>query len=201
MRRLILVMVAAIAVLAGASVAGIAWVTGEPPPEPARRGAALVFEADADPEPLVRAPAAPASALAPALAAALAAPPPADTPEPELPYEQPPPLPELPPPPTAPGAAAASLQGRITARCGRMAVRYAPAPAEAVDGMAALVLDLEPLDGEVRVAGSSVRSPGRTRPALVACAQWAVRGLVLPAPGVAGGERTQALLTLGVEER
>jgi hypothetical protein len=200
MRRLILVMVAAIAVLAGASVAGIAWVTGEPPPDAARRGAPVFAEADADPEPLVRA-AAPASALPPALAAALAAPPPADTPEPELPYEQPPPLPELPPPPTAPGAAAASLQGRITARCGRMAVRYAPAPAEAVDGMAALVLDLEPLDGEVRVAGSSVRSPGRTRPALVACAQWAVRGLVLPAPGVAGGERTQALLTLGVEER
>jgi hypothetical protein len=92
------------------------------------------------------------------------------------------------------------LRAQISRRCGALSVRYARETGGADRDAALLSLELEPLDEEVRVTNSSVMTPGRTRPALVACAQWAMRGVVLPAPGVEPGKPVSAFVAVGNEE-
>ena len=78
-----------------------------------------------------------------------------------------------------------ALEAGITKRCGGLQLQAAQDPtdpARGAQGRTVLLLELQPLGGQLRIADSAVQVPGNTRPALVACAQWALRGLVLPAP-------------------
>ena len=47
---------------------------------------------------------------------------------------------------------------------------------------------------------SRQQSPGNMRPSLVACAQMALRGRLVDAPGVRPGERFTVQLVLGMTE-
>jgi hypothetical protein len=193
MRRLILLAIVAIAVLFGGSVALIAMVTGDRPAEPARANPAPELPAAA-PAPVLVAPApAPAPFVLPAPAA-----PPVVSPEPEPP--PPPPVvregvrPELDLARSVP-----ALQQRITGRCGRMQVRSAPSmPAEDAPETV-LLLELAPAGKQLTVANSWVRSPGETRPALVACAQWALRGVTIDAPPPRAGGSYRVPVILSIE--
>lgn len=196
MRRLILIMLAGIALLAGGSIAAIAWLTrAESGGATSARGRSQEPEAEPAPAPLAPPP---ADAVAPA------PPPPGVTVEIEpgvtgvVPAEPPPPR-VVAPPPVDPARTTEALRTRVGARCGRLTVRYVAGDASAAGGgdEAVIVLKLEALAGEVKVVDSVVHSPGRVRPALVSCAQWALRGAQLPAPGVAPGTKMDALLLVG----
>ena len=54
---------------------------------------------------------------------------------------------------------------------------------------AVLLLELETADGAVRIVDAPVESQGTTGDGVVLCAQRALRGLSLPAPGARPGER------------
>jgi hypothetical protein len=75
-----------------------------------------------------------------------------------------------------------ALRARVASRCGALALRQAddPAnPARGLEGEAVLLLDLHVANGKARVTGSKVLSQGTMRPALTACAQYALRNQVL----------------------
>ena len=80
------------------------------------------------------------------------------------------------------GSRLEALRARVTSRCGSMAIRQAedPAdPARGLDGEAVVLLDLHVVEGQARVTGSKILSQGAMRPALTACAQYALRNQVL----------------------
>jgi hypothetical protein len=193
MRRLILLAVLAIAVLFGGSVALIAMITGDRPAEPARASPVPELPAAA-PAPVVIAPVpAPAPFVLPAPAT-----PPVVSPEPEPP----------PPPPVVRegvrpeldlGRSVPALQQRITGRCGRMQVRSASSMPGEDAPETVLLLELAPEGQQLAIVNSWVRSPGETRPALVACAQWALRGVKLDAPATRGDASYKVPVILSVE--
>jgi hypothetical protein len=75
------------------------------------------------------------------------------------------------------------LVARVTSRCGTMVLRLAedPAdPARGLSGEAVLLLDLHVADGQARVTAGRILSQGSMRPALTACAQYALRNQLFP---------------------
>jgi hypothetical protein len=187
MRRLIWIMFAAIALVAGGSIAVILWLT-RPEGTPSPTVALAVPEPPRESELLAPPPPAPPPGVTVEIEEGVSGVVPAEP----LP-------PRVTPPPLDPARTTEALSSRVGARCGRLTVRYAggDASAAAAGDEALLVVKLETLAGEVRVVDSVVHSPGRTRPALVSCAQWALRGAKLPAPGVAPGKTMEALLLIG----
>jgi hypothetical protein len=122
----------------------------------------------------------------------------ATAPQPEV--EEAAPLPVPFPPELDLGRDAPAIEGAITRRCGKMrfealhdAARFSTTQDEAV-----LLVSLETLSGQARIVDSVVHSRGRARPALVACAQWALRGQVVAAPGVEPGRTLKVPVAIGV---
>jgi hypothetical protein len=185
--------VVAIALLALGSIAAVAYLTAAPPAATPWQAAA----ADPAPEP-DRGTTIPARAPMTTPAAAL--------PVADAPIETPATAIATPPPPAAttapvdPDRSSAILRPSVSRRCGQLSVRQVSGPGVAPDGAATLALELEVHDGEARVRNSSVRSPGTMRPALVACAQWAMRGVVLPAAAVEPGKSATVFVTVGMPD-
>lgn len=92
------------------------------------------------------------------------------------------------------------LVAHVTARCGRLELRLGDQlrqRRQQPDGQAVLLIDLEPQDGRAKIYGSTLQSPGSTRPSLVACAQLHLKGHVLPVPHLQRGERLKVQLVVG----
>jgi len=86
-----------------------------------------------------------------------------------------------------------TLRARVTSRCGMLVLRQAGDPADptrGLEGEAVILLDLHVSDGEARVTGSKILSQGAMRPALTACAQYALRNQVLRTFGGQAGTLT-----------
>lgn len=95
------------------------------------------------------------------------------------------------------------LVAHVTARCGRLELRLGDELRQAgrqPEGQAVLLLDLEPQDGQAKIFGSTLQSPGSTRSSLVACAQLHLKGLVIPVSHLRRGGRTKVQVVLGVAE-
>ena len=71
---------------------------------------------------------------------------------------------------------------------------------EQITGQAILLFDVEPAGGKVKFGQSRLQSPGNMRQSLVACAQMALRGQVVDAPGARPGERFTVQVVLGMTE-
>lgn len=86
-----------------------------------------------------------------------------------------------------------TLRARVTSRCGTLVLREAEDPSDptrGLEGEAVLLLELHVADGEARVFGSKILSQGAMRPALTACAQYALRNQVLRTFGGQAGTLT-----------
>jgi len=130
----------------------------------------------------------------------LASPPvePAPTPPPD-------PLPPsgAPPAPVYVRQAMGSLEAMIVSRCGKMTLRLGDQLRKEGRGPgthAVFLLDVEPLDGEAKIWGTTLQSPGSTRPALVACAQHTLRGHLIPVGSLQPGGRVKVQVVLGMLE-
>jgi hypothetical protein len=71
---------------------------------------------------------------------------------------------------------------------------------EQITGQAILLFEVEPERGRVTLGQSRLQSPGNMRQSLVACAQMALRGQVVNAPGARPGERFTLQVVLGMKE-
>lgn len=93
-----------------------------------------------------------------------------------------------------------ALQARVTSRCGAMVLKSPRNPADptaGLTGQAVILLDLQAADGQARVTGSKILSQGTMRPALTACAQYALRNQVFPAsPGSSGSLTVPVVLSM-----
>jgi len=114
--------------------------------------------------------------------------------------------PDLPPAPPRPPYDLTDTRGPLKAivveRCGGLEVRLGDElrrAKEPLAGQAVLLLDVEPRQDELYVWSASTQVAGATRPALVACAQWAVRSKAVPARGVRPGKRFQVQLVVSVK--
>ena len=185
MRRFVLLALAGIAILLAGSLGVIVWMTGEGPPSSA--------------------PEAPAPVVEPARPPPVLPPPPAATAEVVQAFENPAPKPVPEPPTPSPvdlSREESSLEGVVSARCGRMQVRLGDAMRKGGDqitGQAILLFDVESLGGRVRLGQSRQQAPGNMRPSLVACAQMALRGQVIDAPGMKDGERFVLQVVVGMK--
>jgi hypothetical protein len=95
-----------------------------------------------------------------------------------------------------------SLEAVVSGRCGRMQVRLGDAmrkTGDPITGQAILLFDVESLGGRVRLGQSRQQSAGNMRPSLVACAQMALRGQVVDAPGMQDGERFVLQVVVGMK--
>lgn len=153
----------------------------------------------------------PAPTSAPAIPEA---PPPAASTTPRV-IEPPPPSavgpaiaidPELPPAPPRPSYEIsdtnAELKRLVVERCGGLEVRFADElrkGQEQLSGQAVLLLDVEPQQDQLYVWSATTQVAGATRPALVACAQWAVKAKAVAARGVRPGPRFKVQLVIGVK--
>jgi len=184
MGRTIAAALTGIALLIGGSVALILWLTG-PSSAASPAKAALPLEP-------------PAPATTPGAAFALS--PSEADPEPAPEPVVPPPPPVAFPPELDLRDDVPALEAQVTKRCGRMRLAVLQEQDQAPDpqGRAVLLLSMQTLAGQARIVDSTVHSPGRTRPALVACAQWALRGQVLSAPGVEAGRSIKVPVVLGL---
>jgi len=209
--RTILLGVLAVGAVAALGLAFIVWVTGEPPGAAPRPAAGL--------EPQARPAGAATPATTASGTGTAAGQPmdqvglsPAPGPPPELPPRPAPPsgteyTPALPrrsprgaPPPMDLYGALAGVREEIK-RCPghELLASAAPAPAEAgpprpgrattAGSLTVLLLQLEPLDGAVRVAAAPVQSPGRATPELIGCAQKLLVGQTFPASTARSGPR------------
>lgn len=85
------------------------------------------------------------------------------------------------------------LRARVASRCGALGLREAEDPADPARGLAGeavLLLDLHVEGDQARVTGSKILSQGTMRPALTACAQYALRNQVFPSRAAAGSGLT-----------
>ena len=185
MRRFVLLSLAGIAILLAGSLGLIVWMTGDGPPSSA--------------------PEAPAPVVEPARPPPILAPPPTATSQAITDFENPPPKdvpePPTPPPPVDLTRESKALEALVSNRCGRMALRFGDEmrkDGEKMTGQAILLFDVESLGGRVKLGQSQQQSPGNMRPSLVACAQMALRGQVVDAPGTKDGERFVLQLVLGM---
>lgn len=142
----------------------------------------------------------PTRPVAPEVQRQLAAPPTAPAPAP---------APESLPPSGAPPAPPfvrerlSELVAHVATRCGRLELRLGDElrlRGQQPEGHAVLLLDIEPQDGQAKIYGSTLQSPGSTRPALVACAQLHLKGHVFPVSHLQRGARTKVQVVLGVAE-
>lgn len=194
MRRGVLISVLGIGCLFGASLWLLTWLDAA---EPA--AVASVAPPDRPPDPILE-PTSPPSP-APALQPKAIEPPPPTTPLPTAAIDD-----ALPPAPTSPtydiSDTIAPLKAAVVAQCGSLEVRYASElrrDRERLTGQAVLLLEVEPRTDELHVWNATTQAPGFTRPALVACAQWAVKSKTLPARGVRPGPRFQVQLVVSVK--
>ena len=190
MRRLVLLSLLGIALLFGGSLAIILWMTDGGPatigPEPAP--SAVPAQAEKRPSMIVP-------------------PPPQATSREVEEFKNPAPkavpAPPAPPPPVDLGREGPSLQAVVSGRCGGMQVRLGDdmrKGGEQITGQAILLFDVEPARGKVTLGQSRLQSPGNMRQSLVACAQMALRGQVVNAPGARPGERFTLQVVLGMKE-
>ncbi len=204
MRRLLVVGLSGIAVLAIAGVAFVAFMTTEG----ARRDARPVPQAAApEPAPLVPPPATPppATGVSPVSLA--------PAPIPTLPAsEAPPPESWEAVPPAAVPASLGPVGGAVARGIADVRERLATCwdeyeaarhgterftvtrdggrgGAGGAGGQAVLMLQLETADGSVRIVDAPVDVRGGASDGVLACAQRVLRGRSLPAPGVRAGER------------
>ncbi len=94
-----------------------------------------------------------------------------------------------------------TFRAYVKQRCGALALRAAADPADplaGLDGEAVLLLDLDVSGDQARVTGSKILSQGTVRPALTACAQYALRRQVLPASDLPAGARSALAVTVVV---
>jgi hypothetical protein len=91
------------------------------------------------------------------------------------------------PPPVPETRRAAVRTARRDLIAGLGALRDQVARCGATD--AGFILELEALDGAVRVQGARVEEPGAASPVALACAQSALGGQIFPAPSIASGRR------------
>jgi hypothetical protein len=183
-RRFVLLALAGIALLLAGSLAVIVWMTGEGPAPSAPDAPAPVVEPMRPPPILAPPPAAAAQVVQ------------------EVENPAPKPVPEPPTPsPVDLSREESSLEAVVSGRCGRMQVRLGDAMRKAGDqitGQAILLFDVESLGGRVRLGQSRQQSAGNMRPSLVACAQMALRGQVVDAPGMKDGERFVLQVVVGM---
>lgn len=186
MRRFVLLSLLGIALLLAGSLAVIVWMTDGGPASPT--------------------PDAPAPVVEPARPPPVLAPPPAATAEVVQAFENPAPQPVPEPPTPSPvdlSREESSLESVVSGRCGRMQVRLGDAMRKAGDsitGQAILLFDVESLGGRVRLGQSRQQAAGNMRPSLVACAQMALRGQVVDAPGMKDGERFVLQVVVGMKQ-
>jgi len=189
-RRFVLLSLLGIAILLAGSLAIILWMTDGGPdavaPEPAPA------EGPAQPE---RRP----SVVVP--------PPPRATTREVEEFKNPPPKavpePPAPPPPVDLAREAPALEARVSRQCGTMRLRLGDEMrkgGEQITGQAVLLFDVEPAGGKVKLGQSRLQSPGNMRQSLVSCAQMALRGQVVDAPGATPGERFTLQVVLGMAE-
>jgi hypothetical protein len=188
-RRFVLLSLLGIAILLGGSLAVILWMTeggaGLPAPEPAP--AAAPVQPQQRPPVILAPPPVTASAIENF----------------EKPVPKSVPEPPSPPPPVdlAPGAPA--LESVVSRRCGSMQVRLGDEMrkgGEQITGQAILLFDVVPEKGRVKFGQSRQQSPGNMRPSLVACAQMALKGQVVAAPGAKDGKPFTVQVVLGMKE-
>ena len=191
MRRFALLSLAGIALLLGGSLAVILWMTDGGP----------------DVSVSVPEPAPPAAVAQPEKRVPVVAPPPAATASAIEDFEKPAPKavpePPSPPPPVDLAREAAALESVVSRRCGSMQVRLGDEMrkgGEQITGQAILLFDVVAEDGRVKFGQSRQQSPGNMRPSLVACAQMALRGQVVDAPGARPGERFTVQMVLGMAD-
>ncbi len=115
--------------------------------------------------------------------------------------------PELPPAPPGPtydiSDTNEALRRLVVERCGGLEVRFADElrrEQEPLSGQAVLLLDVEPQQDQLYVWSASTQAAGATRPALVACAQWAVKAKAVAARGVRPGPRFKVQLVVGMKQ-
>lgn len=111
------------------------------------------------------------------------------------------PAPPAPPPPVDLAREAPALEAIVSGRCGRMQVRLGDEMRKdgaQITGQAILLFDVEPEGGKVKLGQSRLQSPGNMRQSLVACAQMALRGQLVNAPGAEEGERFVLQVVLGM---
>jgi hypothetical protein len=145
------------------------------------------------PPPVVPVPAAPSAEVSRQLAA------PPTAPIPEEPAEPLPPS-GAPPAPAYVRENLRALEARLSSRCGKTVLRLGDqlrAERRAPEGHAVLLLEIEPRDDEARVVGSTLQSAGSTRPSLVACAQFNLRGFSFPVSYLRKGERVKVQAVVG----
>jgi hypothetical protein len=184
MKRTLFIAGLCIAVLLGGSLIFVALFTGRHPP--------------ASPEATATATAAPPSSVAPPATASPSLPAAPKPAPPRVAWDAAPRDPSAPPMASRvtrkvvrKALQAAPIQSRL-ARCVDRDVGFGggagrpPRPAPAV-----LTLEMETLDGQVRILEVNVRTWGGANQETVSCAQSALRGKVLAARGVRPGERMQ----------
>ena len=191
MRRFVLASLAGIALLLVGSLAFIEWITGRDVPGDAAPESAPAVQAPAAPSgPRLQAVAPPPPTVVAPAVEAFANPPPTAVPEPPAP-----------PPPVDLAREEGLFQSLVSRTCGTLRVRLGDEMRKKGDqmtGQAILLVDVQPLDGKVRLGQSRQQSPGNVRPGLVACAQLALKEKVVDAPGVRPGERFTVQLLVGM---
>jgi len=186
-RRFVLLSLLGIAVLLAGSLAVVLWMTEGGPATIAPEPAPAVVPEQAE----KRAP--------------VVAPPPEATSRDVEEFRNPPPkavpAPPAPPPPVDLAREETNLQALVSGRCGSMRVRLGDEMrkgGEQVTGQAILLFDVVPERGRVTLGQSRLQSPGNMSQSLVACAQMALRGQVVEAPGARPGERFTLQIVLGM---
>ena len=192
MRKTLVAALLGIAVLFGGSVLLLSALDDQPAEQTQRSTPAPAPE-----------PAPPPAPEKPAPTPRVIEPPPPSVPALPVPIE--PELPPAPPrPPYAINDAVEALRAMVVERCGGLEVRDVAdlrGRSEKLSGQAVLLLDVEPQQDQLYVWSATTQVAGATRPALVACAQWAVRSKALPARGVRPGDRFKVQLAVSVKGR
>ena len=189
MRRFVLLSLLGIAILFGGSLAVILWMTeGGAGPAPSEAApAAAPVQPEKRPPVILAPPPVTASAIENF----------------EKPAPKSVPAPPDPPPPVDLAREAPALEALVSRRCGSMRLRIGEEMrkgGEQITGQAILLIDAESTGGKAKLGQSRQQSPGNMRPSLVACAQMALRGQVVDAPGTKDGERFVVQMVLGMKE-
>ena len=190
MQRFVLLSLLGIAILLAGSLAIVVWMTDGGPDVPAPEPAPAAVPLQPEKRPAVLVP----------------PPPRATTREVEEfrnPTPKAVPAPPAPPPPVDLARKAPALEALVSGRCGKMQVRLGDQMRkddEQITGQAILLFDVEPEGGKVKLGQSRLQSPGNMRQSLVACAQMALRGQEVAAPGAKPGERFTLQIVLGMKE-
>jgi hypothetical protein len=189
-RRFVLLSLLGIAILLAGSLAIVVWMTGGGPdavaPEPAPAAAPVQAETRR-PAPVPPPPAATSREVE-----AFRNPPPKAVPEPAGS-----------PPPVDLAREAPALEALVSRRCGTMRLRLGDEMrkgGEQITGQAVLLFDVVAEGGKVKFGQSRLQTSGNMRQSLVACAQMALRGQVVDAPGARPEERFTVQMVLGMAE-